>query len=361
MGSNGNLLTYTKCIPIYVSMANTLDAVKKYETNSGKSVVPTSKGQGIIVTDAPSVTALKVADVLIKSCGGRLADESWHEINAYDLFIIKGIKHLTRDELEPMFYELRRMGYSHFDEEKNKLTIGGLLDIAKVQFSDESNNTKIRWKFSEMFRELVQASDHWAVIDRQTMFALRSKYSILLFQHLSAFFPLKHIWFKQYTVAELRAILNVADGVNKQFKFFNQKILKPAVAEINQLSRYEIAMETVKSGRKVQAVKFTWDEKPDLSPVKRELGSSKTGRKTRRSGSAEMIVPPFPAFGGLSASAKIDRHWRGLFEENVNRIQGHHLPDSKMVCDAFRKTRGDRLDATDTERHFVNFCKRWQG
>jgi len=133
-----------------------------------------------------------------------------------------------------------------------------------------------------MFRELVQASDHWAVIDRQTMFALRSKYSILLFQHLSAFFPLKHIWFKQYTVAELRAILNVADGVNKQFAFLNRDVLKPAVAEINQLSRYQIKMEMVKSGRTVMGVKFTWDEKPDLVPVKRELDSSKTGRKARR-------------------------------------------------------------------------------
>ena len=74
-------------------MAKTLDAVKKYTTNDKQSIVPTSRGQGIIVTDAPSVTALKVADVLIKSCGGRLADESWHEINAYDLKLVKGIKH----------------------------------------------------------------------------------------------------------------------------------------------------------------------------------------------------------------------------------------------------------------------------
>jgi hypothetical protein len=33
---------------------------------------------------------------------------------------IKGIKKLTRAELEPMFYELRRMGYSHFDEESSE-------------------------------------------------------------------------------------------------------------------------------------------------------------------------------------------------------------------------------------------------
>ena len=331
-------------------MSATLEAVKKYKDNGKTSIMPTSKGQGIIVTDAPSVTALKVADVLIKSCGGRLADENWHEINVYDLKIVKGIKHLTRAELEPMFYELRRMGYSHFDEEQNKLTIGGLLDITKVQFSEESGKTKIKWKFSEMFRELVQASDHWAVIDRQTMFALRSKYSILLFQHLSAFFPLKHIWFKQYSVAELRAILNVKEGVYKQFKDFNKQSLKPAISEINQLSRYTVEMEKVKNGRKVQAVKFRWGEKPDLNPTKRELGGSKVGRKERRNGSGETIVQAFPTSG----SVKYTTPWERLEQQNCNW-------DHAKVADAFRSfcnSKRIKLDANNIENIFVNFCKK---
>lgn len=337
-------------------MANTLDAVKKYENNNEKSVVPTSKGQGIIVTDAPSVTALKVADVLIKSCGGRLADASWHEINAYDLKRVKGIKNLTRSELEPMFYELRRMGYSYFDEEKNELTIGGLLDIAKIQFSESSGTTKIRWKFSEMFRELVLASDHWAVIDRQTMFALRSKYSILLFQHLSAFFPLKHIWFKQYTIAELRAILNIAVGQRSQFKDLNRDVLKSAVAEINQLSRYQITMQTVKSGRKVQGVKFTWNEKPDLVPVKRELGSNKTGRKARRDGTAETPVTAFPESG----SVKDTQPWDRIARDNAPRIDGRHVPDLRQLADTFRKWCNEKsiqLDAPSIEKTFTTWAK----
>ena len=331
-------------------MEKALQVVKKYEDNSKTSIMPTLKGQGIIVTDAPSVTALKVADVLIKSCGGRLADETWHEMDAYNLFVIKGIKHLTRDELEPMFYELRRMGYSHFDEELNKLTIGGLLDIAKVQFSEESGKTKIKWKFSEMFRELVQASNHWAVIDRQTMFALRSKYSILLFQHLSAFFPLKHIWFKQYSVAELRAILNMKEGVNKQFKDFNRDALKPAVSEINHLSRYTVEMETVKNGRKVQAVKFRWGEKPDLNPTKRELGGSKVGRTERRNGNGETIVQAFPASGSVKYTAP----WERLAQQNCNW-------DHAKVADAFRsfcKGKSIKLDTNNIENIFVNFCKK---
>ena len=337
-------------------MASTLDAVKKYETNNGKSVVPTSKGQGIIVTDAPSVTALKIADILIKSCGGRLADESWHEIDAFTLRKFDGVKHMTRDELEPMFYELRRMGYSHFDERKNRLTIGGLLDIAKVQFSEKSGGTKIRWKFSEMFRELVQASDHWAVIDRQTMFALRSKYSILLFQHLSAFFPLKHIWFKQYTVAELRAILNVSVGVGMQFKFLNRDIIKPAVAEINQLSRYGITIENVKSGRKVQAIKFTWEEKPDLAKTKKELGCSKVGRKARRDGSAEILALTFPASGSI----KDFQPWDSIARDFAPRINGRHLPDLRVLSDMFRKWCGEKsipLDMRNIEKTFTTWCK----
>jgi hypothetical protein len=64
------------------------------------------------------------------------------------------------------------------------------------------------------------------------------------------------------------------------------------VAEIN-LHRHQITMETVKSGRKVQGVKSGM--KTRLVPVKRELGSPKTGRKARRDGTVEATAPTFHA------------------------------------------------------------------
>ena len=141
----------------------------------------------------------------------------------------------------------------------------------------------------------------------------------------------------------------------------NQKALLPAIAEINHLSRMNLTATPNKIGRTVASVTIAWEVKPDPTETKRELGRPKVGRAARRDGKTEMLVPPFPASGGLSPSITLDAHWRALFEAHVTRIQGGKLPDSKLVCDAFRKVRGDKLDDTTTEKHFVNFCKAWRG
>jgi len=116
-------------------------------------------------------------------------------------------------------------------------------------------------------------------------------------------------------------------------------------------------------GRTVASVTIGWEEKPQEAKLeaKRELDRPKVGRAARRDGRTETLAPPFPATGRLSRSIPLDAHWRALFEANVTRIQGGHLPDSKLVCDAFRKVRGDRLGDTTTEKHFINFCKAWRG
>jgi len=200
-------------------------------------------------------------------------------------------------------------------------------------------------------------------MDRQTVFALSSKYSILLFQHVASLVNLDRVTSKTFTVAELRAVLGVPDGKMGRWNDANRFALKPAIAEINQLSRMKLTATANKIGRTVASVTIAWEEKPqDLArDAKRELDRPKVGREARREGATEVLVPPFPATGGLSRSIPLDAHWRALFEANVTRIQGGHLPDSKLVCDAFRKARGDRLDDTTTEKHFINFCKAWRG
>jgi hypothetical protein len=221
----------------------------------------------------------------------------------------------------------------------------------------------VAWWFGGAFREMAEKSCHWAIIDRQTVFALSSKYSILLFQHVASLVNLNHITSKTFTVTELRAVMGVADGKLSQFGHFNNRAIQPAIAEINQTSRLTLTATPRKIGRTVASVTIAWEEKPQEArkEAKRELDRPKVGRAARRDGKTEMLVPPFPASGGLSPSITLDTHWRALFEAHVTRIQGGHLPDSKLVCDAFRRSRGDKLDDTTTERHFINFCKAWRG
>ena len=92
------------------------------------------------------------------------------------------------------------------------------MDEIRLGYSDEAAGLVIRWWFGRTFRRMAAASDLWALIDRQTVFALRSRYAILLFQHIASLTGLAHVCAKTFTVAELRAVLGVEQGRHKRFR-----------------------------------------------------------------------------------------------------------------------------------------------
>lgn len=179
----------------------------------------------------------------------------------------------------------------------------GFLDRAKLDYRHEvSDDLLVAWWFGGAFREMAEKSCHWAILDRQTVFALSSKYSILLFQHVASLVNLDHVTSKTFTVPELRAFLGVPDGKMERWNDVNRFALKPAIAEINQTSRLTLTATPNKIGRTVASVTIAWEEKPleGKRAAKAELDRPKMGRKARRDGDVETEVTPFPQVGGFS-------------------------------------------------------------
>jgi hypothetical protein len=345
-------------------MGKTLDVAQDRAFDQTKTVLPAEVARGVYLRNAPSLAALKLMHLMIGTAGGRMAEPVRHEIRLSDIRKIDGMDNHSRASLTPLFEELRAVVIreGNPDNDEDRVVVGGLLDHAVLNRKDPvSGDTLLSWFFGRSFTEMAEKSNHWAILDRQTVFHLGSKYSVLLFQHIASFVNLDYVTSKTFNVSELRAVLGVPEGKLDRFSNLNQKALLPAIAEINHLSRMNLTATPNKIGRTVASVTIAWEVKPDPTETKRELDRPKVGRAARRDGKTEMLVPPFPASGGLSPSIALDAHWRALFEAHVTRIQGGHLPDSKLVCDAFRKSRGDKLDDTTTEKHFINFCKAWRG
>jgi hypothetical protein len=332
--------------------------------DEAKTVLPAEVARGVYIENPPGAEALKLMHLLIGKAGGRMAEDVRHELRLADIKKIDGMRNHSRATLRKLLVELAGAVIVFDDTEAQCEIIGGFLDQARLDYRHEiSDDLLMAWWFGRAFREMAEKSCHWAIMDRQTVFALSSKYSILLFQHVASLVNLDRVTSKTFTVAELRAVLGVPEGKMGRWNDMNRFALKPAIAEINQLSRMKLTATANKIGRTVASVTIAWEEKPQelAKDAKRELDRPKVGREARREGATEVLVPPFPASGGLSASIPLDAHWRALFEAHVTRIQGGHLPDSRLVCDAFRKSRGGKLDDTTTEKHFVNFCKAWRG
>ena len=207
------------------------------------TILPTEVARGVYMQNAPSLGALKLMHMMISVSGGRMAEDVRHDIQLSSLRQIEGMKHHDRKSLVPLFEELRSAVLTYNDPGKMRVTVGGILDTAVVDYQHEaSGETLVSWYFGRMFRDMAEKSDHWAVLDRQTVFHLGSKYSVLLFQHIASLTGLNHISKKTFSIAEIRAVLGVPEGRLDRFADLNRRALQSAVDEINQLSRLTLTV-----------------------------------------------------------------------------------------------------------------------
>ena len=330
-------------------MTRTIQIAADRAHDDAKTVLPAEVARGLMIEHPPSAQALKLLHLMVAQAGGRMAEDVQHEISGREIRQISGMRHHGRTSLVSLFSQIRATTIIFDDVDSKQATVGGFLDEAKIDYHDEDKgDIKARWLFSKTFRAMAEKSCHWAIMDRQTIFALSSKYSILLYQHIASLTALDHITDKTFTVPELRVVLGLPEGKIKRFANLKGDVLTPAIAEINQLSRLALTATPNKIGRTVASVTIAWAINPDPIEAKRELDRSNIGRKVRREGTGETPIAAFPAAGSI----RFLDPWERLARENCNWDHG-------KIADAFRsfcQQRKIKLDARSIEQKFVNFC-----
>jgi hypothetical protein len=322
-----------------------------------KTVLPAEVARGVYMRNAPSLAALKLMHLMIATAAGRMAEPVRHEIRLSDIRKIDGMDNHTHMSLTPLFEELRSTTLTHDDEDVGEVSIGGILDHAKMKYRHEiSGDTLVSWYFGRMFIDMAEKSNHWAIMDRQTVFHLRSKYSVLLFQHISSLTNLDHVTSKTFSIPDLRAMFGVPAGKLPRFADLRRFAVEAAITEINQLSRLSLTATPNKIGRTVASVTITWEVKQDPTETKRELDRPKVGRAARREGTAETPALSFPPTG----SVKDTQPWDRIAREHAPKLDGRHTPDLLQLAEAFRKWCGGKsihLDAVSIEKTFTTWCK----
>jgi plasmid replication initiation protein len=108
---------------------------------------------------------------------------------------------------------------------------------------------------------------------------------------------LKHKNTDEFTPDELRKMLGVPRGKLKEFSHFRQKVLIPAVEEVNAFSPFMVQLDAVRHGRKVVKLRLIWFPKDEqgLKAAYCEVQRHKAGRKARINGLAEVIAGPAAA------------------------------------------------------------------
>lgn len=137
---------------------------------------------------------------------------------------------------------------------------------------------------------VISQSKAWATIKSHIMYALRSKYSIRLYEMIERRIGL-HSQSEEFTIEEFRGLLGVPAGKLERFADFNKHCLKPALAEVNHLTDFVVQIAAVKRGRFVEKLYMTWLKKSpaEMRQAHEEREKSRIGRQARWDGRIEVI------------------------------------------------------------------------
>jgi hypothetical protein len=136
--------------------------------------------------------------------------------------------------------------------------------------SDESleKDGYLHYRIPEELIEILRNSEVYARLKTQVMYCFESKYALCLYEMIERRIGLEYKQREEFTIEELRGLLNVPAGKLERFADLNKYCLKVAVEEINKLCPFYVDFTAIKNGRKVERVALHWF--PKTSSGKRD-------------------------------------------------------------------------------------------
>ena len=129
--------------------------------------------------------------------------------------------------------------------------------------SDESleKDGFLHYRIPEELIEILRNSEVYARLKTQVMYCFESKYALCLYEMIERRIGLEYKQSEEFTIAELRGLLNVPEGKLERFADLNKYCLKVAQEEINKLCPFYVDFTPIKKGRKVEKVAMLWMSK----------------------------------------------------------------------------------------------------
>lgn len=170
-----------------------------------------------------------------------------------------------------------------------------LLGPTTRTINEDSPNAVLLYTFPEALRLVIQDSRYWGRIKSHVMFAFTSKYALALYEAVCLRANLRACE-QAFSVEDFRALLGIEAGKLPLFKSLKQRVLDPAVTEVNGLSDFNVEIEPIREGGqlrgKLTGFRLRWEKKSqeEWRAVLDELMRPKVGRKARIRGKVEAVI-----------------------------------------------------------------------
>lgn len=318
-----------------------------------------------------SLTASRLLALMILTAGGDAWQERPHRMRKAD--IRRG--HKGNERITDMLQELHRTLFAIDDRSwrgKKATSLFSLISRSREESDEEGEAGWIEWEFTADARRLIQASETYAVLNRQAVLGFRSNYALRLYE-LGALRLHRRQATWRGDMAALRAALGVPPEVYTDFAQLRRKVLEKAKAEIDQLAHFKVEWREIRQGRTVAEIEFRFDPKdaPDVIATVDELDRHSSGRRPRRESTVEHVAVPRPPLGRQETPAAV-RNAEVTFPSGTIRFGSEDIAsiarqhgggwDIDLIASGFRDHMGDRLAKLRGAKlmaSWTGFCESW--
>jgi hypothetical protein len=250
-------------------------------------------------TGGLSLQDRRVMNVLYANAGNQLCDEVTHVIGIAE---IRGT-HKGGERVKDSILRLMKtvVEVPTKDTKGNPATqLVPILSDTTISDDDSNPAGQVVYSFSKGMRDIIKDSTLWGRVRSAVVFAFTSKYALALYELITARINLKHVWQEEFTVEEFRALLGVPEGKLERIPNLLQRVIQPAVLEVNGLADFGVGIEPIRKGGTVRGLvtgfRVAWWRKdiPDLQAAYSELKRVKVGRMARLRGKVEAVAGELP-------------------------------------------------------------------
>lgn len=213
-----------------------------------------------------SLQQAKMFNALIKNAieQNKTGERVWFEYLIQDLIRDVGLNSKNRDYVKATVNSLVGfvVNWDHLSGPKPEWNASGLIAGAKI------SGSLLKYQFSENIRELLMNPRVYASIDMRIAREFKRGHSLTLWENVVRYEGVGRT--PRLSVSAIRDIMLGLDwpaGSYVQYKTFKNRVLLPAIAEINNIADHEIELHEFKQGRSITEVQFTITakRKPDVS------------------------------------------------------------------------------------------------
>lgn len=241
---------------------------------------------------APSAAARKTLALLMQAAAGDAWKAGPQSMLKKDL---RG-SHNSNDRIDEIFDELQTilMRIETVAPDGRAAMLVAPVIAYRIEHLEDDDRARVWWEFSEPARRAMQGSDYYAALNRGTLLAFESRYSVTLYERGCLLVGRREPRWRG-TIAELREVLGIPPGTYRDWGDIRRFVMDRAIAEVNQLADF-VAGYSVRTGSrgKITDVEIWFRPKAaeDRNLAARELESSRLGRKARRSGTVQDVLTP---------------------------------------------------------------------